>query len=139
MNLPDNSNQYLLIFRGTDWDRGLSPEQIQGVLTKWGAWFEGLKADGKLLGGQPLQAEGRVVTGKSGRNVADGPYAESKEAVGGYFLLKVESLDEATEIAQQCPALEHGIIVEVRPVAAQCGMKDRLEQIGAGELATAGV
>jgi hypothetical protein len=52
--------------------------------------------------------------------VADGPFAESKEAVGGYFLLKVDSLDEAVAIAQQCPGLPHGAKVEVRPVLAEC-------------------
>ena len=52
--------------------------------------------------------------------VADGPFAESKEAIGGYFLLKVDSLDEAVAIAQECPGLPYGAKVEVRPVMAQC-------------------
>jgi hypothetical protein len=52
--------------------------------------------------------------------VADGPFAESKEAIGGYFLLKVDSMDEAVSIAQQCPGLPHGAKVEVRPVLAEC-------------------
>jgi len=52
--------------------------------------------------------------------VADGPFAESKEAIGGYFLLKVESLDEAVAIARECPGLAFGAKVEVRPLLAQC-------------------
>jgi len=52
--------------------------------------------------------------------VADGPFAESKEAIGGYFLLKVDSLDEAVAIAQECPGLPYGAKVEVRPVMARC-------------------
>jgi hypothetical protein len=52
--------------------------------------------------------------------VADGPFAESKEAVGGYFYLKVADMEEAVEIARQCPGLEHGAIVEVRQVADLC-------------------
>jgi hypothetical protein len=58
--------------------------------------------------------------GKNGRVVADGPFAESKEAIGGYFLLKVATMDEAVAIAQQCPGLPHGAKVEVRPIMGQC-------------------
>ncbi len=51
------------------------------------------------------------------RTVADGPFAESKEAIGGYFYLTVANENEAIEIAKQCPGLEYGSVVEVRPVA----------------------
>jgi hypothetical protein len=61
------------------------------------------------------------VVGKN-RVVSDGPFAESKESIGGYFLLTVGSLDEAVAIAQQCPGLPHGIRVEVRPIAGECPM-----------------
>ena len=61
-----------------------------------------------------------MVTGKNGRTVSDGPFAESKEAVGGYFLLQVASMDEAVTIAQECPGLAYGSKVEVRPVAETC-------------------
>ena len=46
--------------------------------------------------------------------------------IGGYFLLQVSGLDEAVEIARQCPALEHGLTVEVRPVAEQCSIMQRM-------------
>jgi hypothetical protein len=52
--------------------------------------------------------------------VADGPFAESKEAIGGYFMLQVGTLDEAVAIAKGCPGLPYGSRVEVRPVAATC-------------------
>jgi hypothetical protein len=115
-----NKNGYMLIFRGNDWHKGLSPEEMQAVSERWMAWFKGLIEEGKVLAGNPLAPEGKIVSGKSGRVVADGPFAESKEAVGGYFLLKVESADEAVAIAQQCPGLPHGARVEVRPVLAEC-------------------
>ena len=51
------------------------------------------------------------------RTVTDGPFAESKEAIGGYFLLLVKDRNEAVEIAQECPTLKYGLTVEVRPVA----------------------
>jgi len=83
-------------------------------------WFNGLKAEGIALAGSPLEPEGKIVSGKHGRVVSDGPFAEAKETIGGYFLLKVASIDAAVAIAQQCPGLPYGIRVEVRPVAAEC-------------------
>jgi hypothetical protein len=121
-------NEYMLFFRGTEWTKGLSPEQIQNVLSQWKNWFEGLKEAGKLRGGHPLENTGKVVSGKKGRVVADGPYAESKEIVGGYFFLEVASLEEAVAIAKQCPGLDYGAIVEVRPVAAECPAAAELNQ-----------
>jgi hypothetical protein len=127
MNTQNPPNEYLLLFRGTDWHNGLSPEEIQNVADQWKSWFERLTSEGKAKAGQPLENEGKVVSGKKGRVVADGPFAEAKEAIGGYFLLQVGSLDEAVAIAKQCPGLEHGAIVEVRPVADMCPLK-RLDQ-----------
>lgn len=113
-------NEFLLLFRGTGWNQQLSPEEIQEVMRQWTAWFERLTHLGKLKGGQPLRTEGKLVSGKNGRSVVDGPFAESKEAIGGYFLLQVEGLAEAVQIAQQCPGLAYGLSVEVRPVAERC-------------------
>lgn len=113
-------NEYMLIFRGNEWHKGLSPEEMQQVAGDWMGWFKRLMDEGKAVAGNPLAPEGKIVTGKNGRMVADGPFAESKEAIGGYFLLKVDSLDEAVAIAQQCPGLPHGAKVEVRPVLVQC-------------------
>src|SRR5882724_4103967 len=124
----ETQNQYLLLFRGTDWHKGLSPEEVQNVMTQWKNWFDRLSAEGKLKAGQPLEREGKTVSGKKGRVVADGPFAESKEAIGGYFLLQVNSLDEAVAIAKDCPALEYGGKVEVRPIAADCPMAETLRQ-----------
>ncbi|HEV2395133.1 MAG TPA: YciI family protein [Verrucomicrobiae bacterium] len=120
MQTQSKTPQYMLLFRGNDWHKGLSPEQMQQVASQWMAWFERLTAQGKAVAGNPLGFEGKVVSGKNGRMVADGPFAESKEAIGGYFLLQVQSLDEAVAIAQECPGLAHGVKIEVRPVAEQC-------------------
>ena len=118
-------NEYMLLFRGTHWDKDLSPEEIQKLVTRWYAWFEGLMQEGKCKAGHPLEREGKIVSGRKGRTVADGPFAESKEAIGGYFLLQVDDLDQAVEIANQCPGLEYGIDVEVRPVAERCAAEVR--------------
>ncbi len=124
MSTPNNHG-FLLIFRGTDWYKGLSPEQMQQVADNWMAWFNRLRDEGKCAGGNPLEREGKIVSGKN-KVVSDGPFAESKETIGGYFLLTVGSMDEAVAIAQQCPGLPYGIRVEVRPIAPQCPIKDEL-------------
>ena len=115
----EKQNGFMLIFRGTDWYKGLSPEQMQQVADQWMAWFNGLKNDGRAVAGNPLEREGKIVSGKN-RVVSDGPFAESKESIGGYFLLKVASLDEAVAIAKDCPGLSYGIRVEVRAIAGEC-------------------
>lgn len=119
MNKAVPTNDYLLLFRGEDWDKGLAPEELQRVMDSVMAWLDGLQKQGKVKGGQPLARSGRQVSGK-GRVVADGPFAESKEAVGGYLLVQARDLDEATEMAQSCPTLDYGITVEVRPVLDEC-------------------
>ena len=135
MNTPSNPSEYLLLFRGTQWDKSLSPEEVQKVMGQFMAWFDRLSQEGKLKAGQPLAREGKLVSGKRGRTIADGPFAESKEAIGGYFLLQVESVEEAVEIAQECPILEYGATIEVRPVAAECPTMQRLNAELAGATA----
>ena len=117
----------MLIFRGTDWYKGLSPEEMQQISDKWMAWFKGLMASGTAVAGNPLEREGKIVSGKN-RVVSDGPFAESKETIGGYFLLKVNSMDEALAIAKDCPGLPFGIRVEVRPVAGECPLVEEVRE-----------
>lgn len=136
--MSTEKSDYMLLFRGTNWDKGLSPEQLQKVVADWYAWFERLKQEGRCAGGHPLQNEGKLVSGKNGRTVADGPFVESKEAIGGYFYLHVADEAEAVAIARQCPGLEYGCMVEVRPVADMCGARARAGELSrAGELAGA--
>lgn len=111
----------MLLFRGTAWDKPLSPEEIQKIMGEWYTWMERLTQQGKLKDAHPLDRfEGKIISWKKGCRVADGPFAESKEAIGGYFMLKVRDLEEAVEIAKLCPALQYGVDVEVRAVAQEC-------------------
>src|SRR5262249_17767376 len=77
------NSEYMLLFRGTDWHKGLSPEEMQEVVKQMYGWFDRLTAEGKAKAGRPLFPEGKIVSQKKGRSVADGPFAESKEAIGG--------------------------------------------------------
>ncbi len=98
----------------------MSPQERQDLLEKWNAWFDGLVASGKLQSGHPLEPEGRTVSGPSGERITDGPFVETKEAIGGFFLLSVADIEEATAIARACPGLSYGMRVEVRPVGDCC-------------------
>jgi len=128
-----NQNGYMLLFVGMDWHKGLSPEQTQKVSEDWMAWFKGLMAEGKAVAGHPLGFEGKSVSGKN-RAVTDGPFAEAKEAIGGYFMLDVATMDEAVAIARQCPGLPFGAKVEVRPVLGECPLtpETKIEEALAG-------
>ena len=116
----NKTSEHLLLIRGNDWHNGRSPEELEKTLGRFMAWIEGLQTQGILKGANPLLPEGKVVSGANGRTIVDGPFAEAKEAVGGYFLLTIADMDEAVAIAKQCPILEYGAFMEVRPVATEC-------------------
>ena len=108
--------EYLYVFRGGDAARlESSPEEMQEHMQKWGAWIQKLTEQGKYLAGEPLENGGAVVR-KAGEVITDGPYAEGNEIVGGYLLVKAQSLEEATEMSKQCPIFEHDGVVEVREI-----------------------
>ena len=131
MTSPNAPTEYLLLYRGQDWDKGLTDDQTQEILNRSMAWFEALDRKGKVKASQGLERTGCIVSGKKGALVMDGPFAESKEAIGGYFYLHVANEEEAIAIAQQCPGLEYGCIVEVRPVADMCGVRARAVEYAA--------
>ena len=118
-NTQQTTGEHLLLIRGTHWNSGLSPAELQSVMTEFYGWVEGLQNRGILLGAQPLMEEGKLVTGPQSL-VTDGVFAESKEAIAGYFLIAVSSTDEAVELAQACPILARGAQIEVRPIADLC-------------------
>jgi hypothetical protein len=113
---------FLLLFRnsGPETHAHLSPEERQQLVTRWNAWYDGLATSGKATEGQPLELETRLVSGPGGARVVDGPFAESKEAVGGYVKLLVADLAEATAIAQRHPGLAYGLVIEVRSMTVAC-------------------
>jgi hypothetical protein len=119
MQAASSASAYLLLFRnaGADVHQHLTASERAQLTDKWNAWYDGLAAKGKVQQGHPLEYGGRVVSGTKGDRVVDGPYAEAKEVIGGFFMLTVSDLDEATEIAKMCPGLPLGLTVEIRPIA----------------------
>jgi hypothetical protein len=108
---------YLLLFRsGLDF-RTASPEQLQKAMLKWQMWLGELKKSNRLGAGQRLLPGGKTLAGTKSETT-DGPFAEGKEVVGGYQLIKAGSLDDAVEIARGCPIFDFGGIVEVRETIA---------------------
>ena len=111
MNEP--KSEYLLLFRNNAWYQQLSPEEIQRVMTDWMSWFDGLVAEGRCLGGQSLEHDGHVVRGAH-RSVTDGPYAETKEQLGGILILEADDLNHAIQLMSKHPGVKAGPF-EIRP------------------------
>ncbi len=126
--MKPTSTEHLILFRNTCNESRLSPADLQRALDETMAWFERLHAEGKVKAAQPLFEEGRRIAGPGGKDVTDGPFAESKEAIGGYLVLPECSADEALEIARSWPMLAHGALIELRPIAPECPTSMRLRE-----------
>ena len=97
--------------------------QIEQIGAAYGAYTGMLRERGAFLGGDELQpiATATTVRVRDGKTlITDGPFAETKEALGGYYLIEAADLDEAIELAGQCPGARWGSI-EVRPINEQSG------------------
>jgi hypothetical protein len=108
--------EFLLVFRREpQFDLQLSPEQLQKISKPWQDWMGNIAAQNKLASvGNRLDTTGRVI--KPQNMITDGPYVEMKETIGGYIIVKAKDLDEATELAKDCPIVATGGSVEIRPV-----------------------
>lgn len=112
--MTDNTapSEYLVLSRG-QWDASLPPAEIQRAIDAFYIWHARLVEAGKMKAGQRLAREGKLVQ-RSG--VTDGPFAEAKEVIGGYWFVLARSLDEAAELASGNPCLACGLSYEVRPI-----------------------
>ena len=107
--------KFMFIFEGIQ-PGNLSPEHMQEHMGKWMAWIEQLNKSDQYVAGEPLHPGGKLVSGKNGKSVTDGPYTEGKEVVGGFFIVNAKDIDEAVAIAQNCPDFELGGSIQVRKV-----------------------
>jgi len=113
--------QYLLMIYGEEgaWNKMPEAAQKEG-LAAYMAYGEALRKAGKMINSNRLRdtTDATVVTIANGKTkVVDGPYADTKEQLGGYYLIEAKDLDEAISWAARCPGASHGKI-EVRPVWA---------------------
>ncbi|MFO1452557.1 MAG: YciI family protein [Opitutaceae bacterium] len=121
-SLTPSPSTFLLLFRNTGQEnyQHLTPQERDAATARWNAWFFPLLESGKAVEGQPLEAQTRLVSGPGRAGVVDGPFAETREAIGGYVKLRVNSLEEATAIAQAHPGLDFGMKIEVRELTPSC-------------------
>ena len=108
--------EFLLVFRA-DYKsmRPNTAEESKAIMDQWMNWISGIAAQNKLTNpGSSLAGAGKVV--RPDNVITDGPYAEIKELIGGYTIVKADTLEEAAELAKNCPILEIGGNVEVREI-----------------------
>ncbi len=108
----------LLLHESTTGFADLSAEDIEKVIGEYVAWSNRVGEMGKMVGGSKLRDEGgkMLTMNDGGLRVTDGPFAEAKEVIGGYFTILADDYTEATEIAGTCPHLTYGGRIELREV-----------------------
>ncbi len=110
--------QYILFFHHPS-NPLPSPEQLQQIMQKFGRWTDSLRKQGKFVGSEGLRIDdARLVRMQNGKIVVDGPFAETKETIGGYIIVNAANYDEAVEMAKDCPGLtvDGPFSVEVREI-----------------------
>lgn len=117
----------LLLHQAPKYNADLPREKMMEMTRRYMAWADGLRQKGKMVGGEKLTASGgRHIRLKDGKPVAsDGPYAEAKEVIGGYFVIEAADLAEAEAIARECPhlAIAPTNWAEVRPIEDMTQMR----------------
>jgi len=109
--------EFMLIFRHEDGHKVASPEQIQVWMKQTMDWIGGIAAQNKFVAGNGLPFDDARVVGHN-KVVTNGPFGEIKETIGGYIIVKADSVDEAVEFAKGSPVLQgDGNTVEVRKIA----------------------
>jgi len=107
--------KFMFIFHGGGASQQTSPEAMQSHMGKWMAWVDKLTKEGKYVSGEPLLPGGKLVSGPD-KKVIDGPYTEGKEIVGGFFIVNANDINEAANIAKDCPDYEFGGSVQIRQI-----------------------
>lgn len=111
--------KYMMILHDSMSDlAAFAPAELQKIVMKYKTWSDKLGAKGNLSGGEKLTDEGgKHLTARNGKMVVkDGPYAEAKEVVGGYFLIEAKDYAEAAKLCEDCPHLELNGRIELRQV-----------------------
>ncbi len=107
-------SKFLLLLRGGEFEQ-YSPDEMENILEKYLAWTAKLKEEGVYLAGEELKDSGRVLSAQNDQ-VVDGPFAETKEAIGGFWMIQAKDYVEAVAVSKECPHLQFKGTVEVREV-----------------------
>lgn len=118
MSTPPDTTTYMFVFRYPVDLPDRTPEQMQQSFQKWMTWIEQMKNAGHYIAGEPLEdMPGKVLRGPRGARATDGPFAEAKEVVAGYLLIRARDFEQAVELARGCPGFETAnTSVEVRQI-----------------------
>jgi hypothetical protein len=106
--------EYLLVFRAVQGQVRRSPEQTSENMELWKKWIGTLAEAGKMVGGQPLKPGGRLM---SRNNITDAPFAEGKEVLNGYVIVKATDYEEAEKLSKGCPIFGDNGTLEIREIA----------------------
>ena len=98
----ESSSPFMFLITGYDWDKGMPLADARKALDSMMAWVDGLLKQGVATTSSPLARMGKIVAGKNGASITDGPFAEAKEVVGGYIIVNAADLEAATAIAAAC-------------------------------------
>jgi hypothetical protein len=113
MNSTTDRVPYMLLLRQPS--GGVpAPDELKKIMQKFDTWMNGLHAKNQVLATHGLDIHGKVLRGPQGKTMTDGPFAETKEIIGGYVLIAAANEDEALAAARGCPGLNYGMSVEVR-------------------------
>jgi hypothetical protein len=114
--------EYALIMRHQDGKKLATPEQMESWMKQTMDWIGGIAAQNKFVSGTGLPFEEAKVVG-SNKIVTNGPFGDIKETIGGFIIVKAESVDEAVEFAKGSPVLQgEGNTIEVRKIARGDGV-----------------
>ena len=116
MSTPSQHFNYLVLSRG-HWDTGARKEDIEAAIEQFYKWYERNVKSGQFKPGSRLSTDIAIVS-KSGI-ATDGPFGETKEVIGGYWIIVARTLREAAEVAAQNPCLQFGLQFEIRPLEAE--------------------
>ncbi|MCA1964856.1 MAG: YciI family protein [Prosthecobacter sp.] len=121
--MSTEQNTYLLLSRGK-WDPAAEKADIEAAIDKFYTWYEANITAGRFKPGSRLTMDAALVTRDGIRT--DGPFAEGKEVIGGYWIIVAESLAAASALVAESPVLAHGICYEIRPLESERGSAYRL-------------
>ena len=105
---------YMLLLKGGKFEN-YSPEEMQKIIERYINWSIQLREKGAHRGGEELKPTGRVLRREKNR-VTDGPFTETKESVGGYYLIEARDEKDAIEISRECPHLDYEGEIELREI-----------------------
>jgi hypothetical protein len=117
MSQSHSNSEFLLLSRGR-WDESASKDDIDAAIAKFYDWYSTHLASGRIKPGSRLHTDIAIVSkaGLKSGSVTDGPFSETKEVIGGYWIIVAPNLQAAAEFAAQSPCLQYGIYYEIRPL-----------------------